>query len=136
MLFRCKKEVNGIWKWLLHERKTMPPASSIQWFPSCTVCCLNFLHICTTFLANTVNGNKGSNNNSENLRSELEISNRTEVAGKLSITYKTINHKHFFPIRINAYGIAPRSVYFSMTHDWFGVCVFDSVLISISKYFD
>ena len=45
MSFRCKKEVNGIWKWLLHERKTMPPASSIRWFPSSTVCCLTFLHI-------------------------------------------------------------------------------------------
>ena len=71
----------------------------------------------TAFLANTANGNKEGNNNNENLRSELEISNRTEVAGKLSITYKTINHSHFFPIRINAYGIAPRSVHFSMAHD-------------------
>ena len=90
----------------------------------------------TTFLANTANCNKGSNNNSENLRSELEISNRTEVASKLSITYKTKYHSHFFVISINTYGITARGVYFSIAHDWTGLCVFNSVMISISKYFD
>ena len=42
----------------------------------------------TTFLANAVNCNKDSNNNSKNLRGELETSNRTEFASKFVLLTK------------------------------------------------
>ena len=37
------------WSWVLERslerKKKVPPISKIRWFPSCTVCCLTFLHI-------------------------------------------------------------------------------------------